>query len=92
MGAEEFVKKDLKTMDAWEVIKQAADAMGIILNKPNQSCKKCHGRGYLGRHSSTGEPVPCPCIFPKETYDRDIGDVPHKPANRAERRKLNRGK
>ena len=80
-------KQDLKTMDAWKVIVEAARAMGIKINNPKPNCKKCHGQGYVGRHANTGEPIACSCIFPKETYDREIGEVQYKPRNRAERRK-----
>lgn len=89
MGAEEFLKPDVRTMDPWVVIKQSADAMGIRIQKPKNNCKRCHGRGWIGRRSDTGEPIPCNCIFPKETYDREIGldETYIKPRNRAERRK-----
>ena len=80
-------KQNLKDMDPWTVIVEAARAMGIKINKPKENCKKCHGRGYLGRHADSGEPIACPCIFPKQTYDREIGQVQYKPMNRAERRK-----
>lgn len=77
---------NLRNSDPMTIIKAAAEGMGIILNDPKPNCKKCHGRGYLGRHHDTGEPVPCTCIFPK--YDRELGDVPvmRKPLNRKERR------
>lgn len=80
-------QQDLKSMDPWTVIVEAARAMAIQINKPKENCKKCHGRGYIGRHADSGEPIACPCIFSKQAYDREIGQVPHKPMNRAERRK-----
>lgn len=80
-------QRDLKSMDPWSVIVESARAMGIQINKPKENCKKCYGRGYLGRHADSGEPIACPCIFPKQTYDREIGQVQYKPMNRAERRK-----
>ena len=58
---------DLKTADPMMIMKLAAEGMGIVLNDPKPNCKKCHGRGYLGRKADTGEPITCTCIYPKET-------------------------
>lgn len=82
---------NLKTSDPMTIFKAAAEGMGIYLNDPDSNCKKCHGTGCLGRYASTGEPIPCKCIFPKES--RNIGDVPMncQPRNRAERRALKKG-
>lgn len=89
MNESDFLPKDkkpnLKNMDPWQIIKESANAMGIIIYDPKPNCKKCHGRGYIGRHADTGEPVPCTCIFPKP--EREIGEMQLKPRNRAERRK-----
>lgn len=85
---DETLSKDIKTMDPFVVIVEAARAMGIEIQKPKPNCKKCHGRGYVGRHSDSGEPIACTCIFPKQKFDREIGEIPHKPMNRAERRAM----
>lgn len=79
-------QQNLKDMDPWTIIVEAARAIGAKINMPKENCKKCHGRGYIGRHAGSGEPIACPCIFPKEEYDRDIGQVQYRPRNRAERR------
>lgn len=81
-----------KDVDPWILIVESARAMGIKINRPKENCKHCHGRGYIGRHADTGEPIACNCIFPKETYDREIGNVQYRPKNRAERRAANKGK
>lgn len=83
---------DLKTMDPWIIIVESARAAGIMINRPKQNCKHCHGRGYIGRHAGTGEPIACNCIFPKTNSDKDIGQIQYRPQNRAERRKLERSK
>ena len=85
---DEALSKDIKTMDPFVVIVEAARAMGIEIQKPKPNCKKCHGRGYIGRHADSGEPIACTCIFPKQKFDREIGEIPHKPMNRAERRAI----
>lgn len=79
-------KPDYRGLDPWMIIVESARAMGIKLNRPKENCKHCHGRGYIGRHADSGEPIACNCIFPKETYDREIGNVQYRPMNRAERR------
>lgn len=77
---------DLRHSDPLLIMKAAAEGMGFALQDPNPCCKKCYGRGYLGRKADTGEPIPCTCIFPKA--DREIGNVRtiNKPMNRKERR------
>lgn len=88
MAVEDFAPKndkpDVRSMDPWKVIKDSAAALGILINDPKPNCKKCHGRGYIGRHADSGEPIPCTCIFPKS--DRDMGEVTFRPRNRKERR------
>ena len=71
------------------IIRSAAEGMGIQLNCPKKDCKFCHGRGWVGIRSETGEPIACKCLFPKENFDREVGDLGayHRPLNRAERRK-----
>lgn len=88
---DEALSKDIKTMDPFVVIVQAARAMGIEIQNPKPNCKKCHGRGYIGRHADSGEPVACTCIFPKQDFDREIGEIQRKPLNRAERRAMKKG-
>lgn len=76
----------LKNADPMWIMKAAAESMGILLNDPKPNCKKCHGRGYLGRKADTGEPIPCTCIFPKETRETGLVPVINTPRNRRERR------
>lgn len=76
------VEENLK--DPLEIIKAAAEGIGLILNDPKPNCKHCHGRGYVGLRSGTGEPVPCNCIFPKYESQKPANDI--LPQNRAQRR------
>lgn len=32
------------------------------MNEPNQSCKRCNGKGMIGRNRSTGLIIPCHCM------------------------------
>ena len=55
-GVNDFLTEDQMTdrtnvndMDPWDVIESACIGMGIVYNKPNPNCKKCHGRGWTGR-------------------------------------------
>lgn len=86
-------KPDYRGLDPWMIIVESARAMGIKLNRPKENCKHCHGRGYIGRHADSGEPIACKCIFEKEVTDRDttIEQQYLRPRNRAERRALRRG-
>ena len=97
--AEDFLPEDrkrntdIRSMDPWQVIKQAAEAAGIKIKNPKPNCKHCNGRGYVGRYADSGEPIACKCIFEKEVTDRDttIEQQYLRPRNRAERRALRRG-
>lgn len=89
--SEMFVKTEeaeaveqLQKMEPLEVIKAAAEGIGLILNDPKPNCKKCYGRGYLGVNSLTKEPIPCSCIFPKYESQRPQDQM--LPQNRKERR------
>lgn len=88
LPANENKTVDLKSMDPWVIIVESARAAGITINKPKENCKRCHGRGYIGRHADTGEPIACNCIFPKEALDREMGQIQYRPRNRAERRAM----
>ena len=76
---------DIRNMDPLEAIKAAAEGICLILNDPKPNCKKCHGRGYLGRHADTGEPVACSCLFPKYNSEREPSEM-ILPQNREQRR------
>jgi hypothetical protein len=80
---------NLREMDPLKVIKAAAEGIGLILNDPKPNCKKCHGRGYLGRHADTGEPVACSCLFPKYDSEREPSEM-ILPQNREQRRAAKR--
>ena len=92
--AEDFLpqdkKTDIRSMDPWQVIKEAANAAGIPIKNPKPNCKHCHGRGYVGRYADSGEPIACRCIFEQEKTDRDTTIEPQyiRPRNRAERRAM----
>lgn len=74
-----------------KLIRDAAKQQGIILKGPDKSCKKCHGRGWVGVDSETGNPICCRCIFFKEDLknmnEDEVPEEQRKPLNREERRK-----
>ena len=34
-------------------------------SKPKKSCRKCYGRGFIGRDFNTKQVIPCSCTKPK---------------------------
>jgi len=32
-------------------------------NLPDKNCRKCYGRGYIGRDAHTKKVIPCRCVF-----------------------------
>lgn len=65
---------DMKTGEIYESKSDTESAIAqlrIIKNQstlcefekmPKSNCKKCHGRGNIGRNVSTGTVVPCSCV------------------------------
>ena len=89
--AQKFIKTDeaieaekMLEDDPMEVIKAAAEGIGLVLNDPKPNCKHCHGRGWVGRNAETKEPIPCTCIFPKYESQRPAPNI--LPMNRKQRR------
>lgn len=72
--------------DEYKEIQNVAKEIGLVLKEPNQSCKKCFGRGWIGKDSNTGNPIPCKCIFKEAIGEREIGEFHYKARNRQERR------
>lgn len=70
-----------------EKIKFAAERFGISLNDPNEDCKKCYGRGYLGVDVKTQIPISCGCIIPKALKAASQGFIP---TNRKSRRVMDK--
>lgn len=66
------IKKKLVMSGVTGEIREAdiTDAISIseavILSRPKRSCKKCLGRGTIGRNVDAGFMVPCRCVFRKE--------------------------
>lgn len=83
---------DSSAMTPMQKIRAAAKQQGVRLQPANQSCKHCHGRGYIGIRHDNGDPIPCKCIFVKEENNVEVGDVELKPKNRKERRERARNK
>ena len=90
ISEESDIKESLEEFldNPYDVIKATAEALSINIKPPNRSCKKCYGRGWIGRRSDTKEPIPCKCIFDKEVFDREMGNPILRKFNRAERRRL----
>jgi hypothetical protein len=51
----------------FQIIKSIAKENKYEINDPDPSCKKCYGRGYIGKDSNSKMPFPCKCIYPKRT-------------------------
>lgn len=48
----------------FSTIKDKLAQKKINLKKPKKSCRRCFGRGYIGRNVLTNSVVPCSCILP----------------------------
>ena len=58
---------DKKDLTPFQIIKTIAKQNNHTIKDPNKSCKFCHGRGFDGKDSTTGMPIPCRCLFRGKT-------------------------
>lgn len=71
----------------YKQIVEAGKAQGVKFNEPNPKCKKCYGRGWVGKDSKTDTPLICNCIIPKSGISvPKQGDFHFRPRNRKEKR------
>ena len=85
------IEKENLVISPLHVIKRMAQTLGQTINDPNPNCKKCYGRGYIGRDNESKAPIPCLCLYEKSQVvsNKFIFDkTKHK--SRAERRKFER--
>ena len=86
-----IAKEDL-TLTPMQVIKGMAKTLGQTINDPDPSCKKCYGLGYVGRDSESKAPIPCMCLYPKESLSSSNQYIQNRMRHRsrAERREIQR--
>lgn len=48
---------------------------GVTFGNPRKGCKKCYGRGYIGKNTETGMPIMCSCSSRK----RNDSEQPSRP-------------
>lgn len=53
---------DKTKLSDFDVIKAVAKQNNIEIRKPRSGCKRCYGRGFIGRDFTTKQPIPCTCI------------------------------
>lgn len=54
--------EDYNSVRKMSMTKAIEDGTAVKLRcPPDPSCKKCHGRGFIGRNRQTGLVVPCTC-------------------------------
>ena len=74
-----------------DVIRKVAESIGQELCDPNPGCKKCAGRGYIGRNAETKAPIPCSCIQPNFDSAENVAMYNRtRKYSRKERRQLDR--
>ena len=84
--------KDEVALTPMDVIRSMAEKLGQDIKDPNPSCKKCQGRGYIGRDAETKAPLPCKCIYHNYNSNENLGMVnrmmkPSRAQRRAQERK-----
>lgn len=73
MNKEIIVCYNLFTGTYYNVLKEDVvllDQHQIPLNKkPSSSCKKCYGRGYIGKNKTDFTYIPCSCLQKQINFD-----------------------
>lgn len=59
-----------KELEAAKRVRKLVELKG----KPKRSCKKCHGRGYIGQNMVSREYIICRCVK-KEKQLPDAGNI-----------------
>lgn len=65
---------DKSNLNHFDVIKAIAEKTGTKIQNPKASCKKCHGRGWIGVDTISKSPVPCSCIYPPQTENEKANE------------------
>jgi len=54
---------------------------GVTFGNPRKGCKKCYGRGYIGKNTETGMPIMCSCSSRKfkEGEKPPVPAIPKRP-------------
>lgn len=79
---------DIIELTPYEMIQNAARAIGLEVKSPKPSCKHCHGRGWTGLYAKDKSPIACKCIYPDVSEElKQSEEIRHfGPRNRKERR------
>ena len=62
-------------VSCWEFIETNLRLIGANYRQPVKGCKKCFGRGWIGRKADTKEPIVCNCVFVPKTKAEQIMDA-----------------
>ena len=65
---------DKTSLTDFDVIKAVAKQNNVEVRNPRSGCKKCYGRGFIGKDYVTKAPIPCSCIYPVKTEDQKLKD------------------
>ena len=69
-----------------ELAKAQMDGRWVELGRrPNPGCKRCHGRGHLGRDVTTNEYVPCKCVKARPVRPETVNQARHSADEAVER-------
>ncbi|MEM4261033.1 MAG: hypothetical protein QXG00_07365 [Candidatus Woesearchaeota archaeon] len=66
---------DKSQLSEFDVIKAVAKQTGTEIRNPRSGCKKCYGRGFIGRDYTTKAPIPCSCIYPPKTPAQKLEEI-----------------
>jgi len=61
-------------LTVFQNMKLIAEQNGYVIKDPKTGCKKCYGRGYIGKDFKTQMPIPCNCIYPARTDNEQTSE------------------
>lgn len=63
IGAERVLDDDAMATELIETMSNTGVTYKALKRMPKASCRKCYGRGYIGKDLKTNQYVPCSCVL-----------------------------
>ena len=59
------IEETMRDIGAERVLDEPSETYKELGNMPKASCRKCYGRGYIGKDLKRNQYIPCSCVKAK---------------------------
>ncbi len=63
---------EIRAIDKLTPEQKSSGKWATIERRPNPGCKRCHGRGWIGKDVNTGKVIKCRCVK-KRPIKKEVG-------------------